>query len=109
MTTQTLLSVTNAKSGLTTTNTTQILAKGARMKQQFQVVYETKGVKVVNVWLPEGTELPTDWHTMTYAEQDEWLYNNQDEAHLQWTDETEGQAVNVLPVAQLKAVWVSLY
>ena len=79
------------------------------VRQQFQVVYETKGVKVVNVWLPEGTELPADWHTMTYAEQDEWLYNNQDEAHLQWTDETEGQAVNVLPVAQLKAVWVSLY
>jgi len=77
-----------------------------RVRQQFQVVYETKGVKVVNVWLPEGTELPADWHTMTYAEQDEWLYNNQDEAHLQWTDETEGQAVNVLPVAQLKAVWV---
>ncbi len=79
------------------------------VRQQFQVVYETKGVKVVNVWLPEGTELPADWHTITYAEQDEWLYNNQDEAHLQWTDETEGQAVNVLPVAQLKAVWVSLY
>jgi hypothetical protein len=74
------------------------------MKQQFQVVYETKGVKVVNVWLPEGAELPIDWHTMSYAEQDEWLYNNQDEAHLQWTDESEGQAVNVLPVAQLKAV-----
>ena len=76
------------------------------VRQQFQVVYETKGVKVVNVWLPEGTELPTNWHTMTYREQDEWLYENQDEAHLQWTDETEGQAVNVLPVAQLKAVWV---
>jgi hypothetical protein len=104
MTTQTLLNVTNAKTGSTTTNTTQILAKGARMKQQFQVVYETKGVKVVNVWLPEGTDIPIDWHTMTYAEQDEWLYENQDEAHLQWTDETEGQAVNVLPVAQLKAV-----
>lgn len=76
----------------------------ARLKQQFQVVYETKGVKVVNVWLPEGTELPIDWHTMSYAEQDEWLYDNQDEAHLQWSDESEGQAVNVLPVAQLKAV-----
>jgi len=74
------------------------------MKQQFQVVYETKGVKVVNVWLPEGTELPADWNTMTYPEKDEWLYENQDEAHLQWSDESEGQAVNVLPVAQLKAV-----
>ena len=74
------------------------------MKQQFQVVYETKGVKVVNVWLPEGTELPPDWNTMTYVEKDEWLYDNQDEAHLQWSDECEGQAVNVLPISQLKAV-----
>jgi hypothetical protein len=41
---------------------------------------------------------------MTYKEQDEWLYENQDEAHLQWSDESEGQAVNVLPVSQLKVV-----
>jgi hypothetical protein len=74
------------------------------MSKQFQVVYETKGVKVVNVWLPEGIELPAQWNTMTYKEQDEWLYENQDEAHLQWSDETEGQAVNVLPISQLKAV-----
>lgn len=73
-------------------------------RQQFQVVYETKGVKVVNVWLPEGIGVPEGWHTMTYKQQDEWLYDNQDEAHLQWTDEHEGVAVNVLPVAQLKAV-----
>jgi hypothetical protein len=74
------------------------------MRRQFQVVYETKGVKVVNVWLPEGAELPTDWELMTFKQQDEWLYDNQDEAHLQWTDEHEGMAVNVLPVSQLKAV-----
>ena len=74
------------------------------MKQQFQVVYETKGVKVVNVWLPEGTELPAQWTTMTYQEQDEWLYDNQDEAHTQWVDEYKGEAVNVLPISQLKAV-----
>lgn len=74
------------------------------MRQQFQVTYETQGVKVVNVWLPEGTELPTQWGTMTYAEQDEWLYDNQDEAHLAYIDEHEGKATNILPVAQLRAV-----
>ena len=74
------------------------------MRRQFQVVYETKGVKVVNVWLPEGEELPIDWNFLTYEQQDEWLYNNQDEAHLAWTDEHEGVAVNVLPISQLKAV-----
>jgi hypothetical protein len=74
------------------------------MRAQFQVVYETKGVKVVNVWLPEGAELPADWELMTFKQQDEWLYDNQDEAHLQWTDEHEGMAVNVLPISQLKVV-----
>ena len=74
------------------------------MRAQFQVVYETKGVKVVNVWLTEGAELPTDWELMTFKQQDEWLYDNQDEARLQWTDEHEGVAVNVLPVSQLKVV-----
>ena len=74
------------------------------MKQQFQVVYETKGVKVVNVWLPEGTELPAQWITMTYQEQDEWLYEHQQESKTLWSDEYKGEAVNVLPVLSLKSV-----
>jgi hypothetical protein len=74
------------------------------MQKQMQIVYETKGVKVVNVWLPEGTELPAQWATMTYKEQDEWLYEHQAEAKTLWSDEHQGQAVNVLPVTQLKAV-----
>ena len=72
--------------------------------KQFQVVYETKGVKVVNVWLAEGTELPTEWNTMTYAEQDEWLYEHQVKSEDLWKDEYKGNAVNVLPVLSLKAV-----
>ena len=71
---------------------------------QMQIVYETKGVKVVNVWLPKGTELPAQWKTMTYTEQDEWLYEHQQESKTLWGDEYKGEAVNVLPVAQLKAV-----
>jgi hypothetical protein len=74
------------------------------MKQQFQVVYETKGVKVVNVWLPEGTELPAQWITMTYQEQDEWLYERQAHSEDLWADEYKGEAVNVLPISQLRAV-----
>ena len=74
------------------------------MQQLIQIVYETKGVKVVNVWLPEGTELPAQWKTMTYTEQDEWLYEHQQESKTLWSDEYKGEAVNVLPVAQLKAV-----
>lgn len=74
------------------------------MSKQFQVVYETKGVKVVNVWLREGTELPTEWNTMTYEQQDEWLYERQIKSEDLWKDEHQGQAVNVLPVLSLKAV-----
>ena len=74
------------------------------MQKQMQIVYETKGVKVVNVWLPEGTELPTDWKTLTYQAQDEWLYEHQSESKTLWSDEHQGQPVNVLPVLCLKAV-----
>lgn len=74
------------------------------MQQQIQIVYETKGVKVVNVWLPEGTELPAEWKTMTYQAQDEWLYEHQSKALILWSDEHQGQVVNVLPVSRLKAV-----
>jgi hypothetical protein len=74
------------------------------MQRQFQIVYETKGVKVVNVWLPEGAELPTNWQAMTYQQQDEWLYDNQICSENLWADEHKGEAVNVLPVSSLKAV-----
>jgi len=77
---------------------------GQQMSKQFRVTYETKGVKVVNVWLPESTEIPAQWGSMTLREQDEWLYENQSEAHLNWSDETEGEVVNILPVAELKVV-----
>ena len=77
---------------------------GQQMSKQFRVTYETKGVKVVNVWLPTGVELPAQWGSMTLREQDEWLYANQSEAHLNWSDETEGEVINILPVAELKAV-----
>ena len=74
------------------------------MKKRFSVTYETKGVKIVNVTLPEGADLPADWDSLTMKQRDEWLYDNQDEAHLIWTDEHEGEAVNILPITHLKAV-----
>lgn len=74
------------------------------MKKQFSVTYETKGVKIVNVTLPEGEDLPSNWDSLTLKQRDEWLYDNQDEAHLIWTDEHEGVAVNILPITHLKAV-----
>jgi hypothetical protein len=74
------------------------------MSNHFEVVYETKGVKVVNVWLAPDQQLPTEWNTMTYAEQDEWLYDHQVHSNVKWSDEHKGEPVNVLPVLSLKAV-----
>lgn len=74
------------------------------MQQHFQIVYETKGVKVVNVWLAPEQQLPERWKIMTYAEQDEWLYEHQVHSNIKWTDEHKGEAVNVLPVLSLKLV-----
>jgi len=74
------------------------------MQQHFQIVYETKGVKVINVRLSPEQELPERWNTMTYAEQDEWLYEHQVHSNVKWTDEYKGEAVNVLPVLSLKLV-----
>jgi hypothetical protein len=105
--------VTSVKIGLTTMNiihspvlSVKIKRQNGseRMQKQFQVVYETKGVKVVNVWLPVGADLPTNWHTMTYAQQDEWLYEHQAKSKDLWRDEHKGEAVNILPVLSLKAV-----
>ena len=75
-----------------------------QMKKQFSVTYETKGVKVVNVTLQEGKDLPEDWDSLTMKQRDEWLYDNQYSAHLIWTDEHEGEAVNILPITHLKAI-----
>ena len=74
------------------------------MKKQFSVTYETKGVKIVNVTLPDGEDLPEDWESLTMKQRDEWLYDNQYSAHLIWTDEHEGEAVNILPITHLKAL-----
>jgi hypothetical protein len=74
------------------------------MTNHFQVVYETKGVKVVNVWLKPDEQLPEQWNTMTCTEQDEWLYEHQVHSNISWVDEYKGNAVNVLPVLSLKAV-----
>ena len=108
MMTQILSRVTYAEMSSTTIFTipkrASLARTGKQMSKQFRVTYETKGVKVVNVWLPEGTEIPAQWGSMTLRQQDEWLYENQSEAHLNWSDETEGEVVNILPVAELKAV-----
>lgn len=73
-------------------------------EKQFQISYKVEGVRVVNVWLPEGTELPPIWNAMTPAHQDEWLYSHQLRSEVGYEDIHHSEAENVLQVRHLRAV-----
>jgi hypothetical protein len=38
---------------------------------KFRIIYALNGTRGMDVTLPEGTEIPSDWSSMTYAEKDE--------------------------------------
>ena len=73
-------------------------------EKQFQISYKVEGVRVVNVWLPEGTELPHIWNAMTPEHQDEWLYANEGRSEVSYEDIHYSQAEAVLEVRRLKSV-----
>lgn len=70
----------------------------------YQVTYEFKGVEVVNVFLEDDVEIPKDFHNWALSAQDEWLYEHQTYAKKVFTDTSWGNAVNILPQANLKVV-----
>jgi hypothetical protein len=72
--------------------------------KQLQISYRVEGVRVVNVWLPEGVELPPIWSAMTLEHQDEWLYAHQAKSETFYEDIHYSQAENVLEVRHLRAV-----
>ena len=72
--------------------------------KQLQVSYKVEGVRIVNVWLPEGVELPPIWSAMTLEHQDEWLYAHQAKSETFYEDIHYSQAENVLEVRHLRAV-----
>ena len=72
--------------------------------KQLQVSYKVEGVRIVNVWLPEGVDLPPIWSAMTLAHQDEWLYANQVKSETFHEDIHYSQANSVLEVRHLRAV-----
>ena len=72
--------------------------------KQLQVSYRVEGVRVINVWLPEGVELPPIWSAMTLEHQDEWLYAHQVRSETHYEDIHYSQAENVLEVRHLRAV-----
>ena len=72
--------------------------------KEFQISYKVEGVRVVNVFLPEGTELPHVWNAMTPEHQDEWLYEHEGKSEVSYEDSHDAQAEAVLEVRRLKVV-----
>jgi hypothetical protein len=93
-------------SGLVHNVTSTTIAKwsGIMTDKQFQISYKIEGVRVMNVWLPEGTELPHIWNAMTPEHQDEWLYEHEGRSEVSYEDIHHSQAEAVLEVRHLKAV-----
>ena len=71
--------------------------------RRYRVVYETKGVQVVDVWVNEK-DLPENFDLYDPKKQDEILYDLQLKTEDVFTDQHFGECVNVLPVRELKAV-----
>ena len=44
---------------------------------KFQITHKIEGVRVIEVTLPYGTELPEDWDTYGNLDKDEWLFEHQ--------------------------------
>lgn len=44
---------------------------------KFNLLYEIKGTRLVEVTIPEGIGLSSLWENMTLVERDEWLFERQ--------------------------------
>lgn len=68
--------------------------KGETMK--FRIVYALNGTRGVDITLPEGTELPSDWSSMNYDQRDEWLYFTQATMETAYEDIDYAEAIAVV-------------
>ena len=103
------MSVTYSQTGLVLIVTKRIQQKrslklSSATGKQLRIGYKVEGVRIVNVWLPEGVELPPIWSAMTLEHQDEWLYAHQAKSETFYEDIHYSQAENVLEVRHLRAV-----
>lgn len=63
--------------------------------KQFSVIYNVKGTKIVDIYLPDGIELPKNWESLTVEEQDEFLYANQSHSVLRTEDLDYGKVFEI--------------
>jgi len=66
---------------------------------KFRVSYLVSGLRVVEVHLPEGTELPADWADMPNEQKDEWLFAKQTTSRvlMEDLDYAEAHKINEIP------------
>ena len=77
---------------------------GKQMSKEFQITYEVKGIQVVKVSLPEGTDVPANWDSMDIQEQDEWLYEHEIKTEKYYEDIHYSLPASILEIRHLKAV-----
>lgn len=70
----------------------------------YRVSYKVEGVRIVDVYLPEGLQPPKEFYLWDYPQQDEWLYENQIGVSRVLEDIHHAEADSVLKVRQLRAV-----
>ena len=63
---------------------------------KFYITYALSGNRMVEVTIPEGTELPSNWKDMSVVERDEWIYSVQSATKLQWEDIDYAEAQKIL-------------
>lgn len=71
--------------------------------KRYRVVYETRGVQVVDVWVNEK-DLPENFDLYEPKKQDEILYELELKTENIFHDQHFGVCVNVMPVRELKVV-----
>jgi hypothetical protein len=82
----------------------RFIVRGVSVNKEFQITYEVKGIQVVKVTLPEGTDVPANWNSLSIQEQDEWLYEHEIKTEKYYEDIHYSLPASILEIRHLKAV-----
>ena len=63
--------------------------------RQFSIIYNIKGTRIVDVFLPDNIELPENWGSLKTEKQDEFLYTYQTHSVLRTEDLNYGDVFEV--------------
>ena len=63
--------------------------------RQFSIIYNVKGTRIVDVFLPDNIELPENWDSLKTEKHDEFLYTYQTHSVLRTEDLNYGNVFEV--------------